>query len=88
MNQVLGSYLMVSTRMKDLRTSKEMKLRACSVLAKIGLNEGGRETDLILTNLYPSWFFFITTRRKTHKNNSLNLESRVSFFHLGLGFLP
>ena len=45
MNQVLGSSLTVPTRRQDSKTSKETELRASSVLAKVGLNEGGKELD-------------------------------------------
>ena len=70
---------MVSTRRQDPRTSKETELKASSVLVKVGLNEGGRELDLILKNPFSSWSFFSRTREK-HKNNSLDLETRVFFF--------
>ena len=48
MNHVLGSYLTVSTRRRDLRTSKETELKASSLLDKVGLNEGGRRLQISL----------------------------------------
>ena len=39
-NQVLGSPLKISTRRRDLRTSKEIELKSNSVLVKFCLNEG------------------------------------------------
>ena len=80
MNQVLSSSLMVFTQRQDPRTSEEMVLKASSMLAKVGLNEEGRELDLILTNPSYSWSLFIRTREK-HKNNSLDFETRASLFH-------
>ena len=80
MNKVLDSSLMVFMQRQDPRTSKETELKASSVLAKVGLNEEGRELDLMLTNSSSSWLFFSRTREK-HKNNSLDLETRASLFH-------
>ena len=70
MNQFPGLSLTVSTRRLDLRTSKETELRANSVLTKVGLNEGGRELDLMLTNLSSSLLVFPRTREL--KNHSLD----------------
>ena len=58
MKHILGFSLMVSTRGRDPRTSNEMELKTSLVLAKVGLNEGGRRLDLMLLNLSSSWLLF------------------------------
>ena len=80
MNQVLGSSIKVSTQRQYSRTSKETELRENIVLHKVSLNEGGKRLDLILSNHSSSWLFFSRTRERSHKSNSLDLETRVSFF--------
>ena len=61
---------MISTGRRNSRTSKEMKLRANSVLDKVSLNEGGRELDLMLMNISSSLLLFSIIREP--KNHSLD----------------
>ena len=82
MNQVPGLSLTVFTQRQDPKTSKEMELRASLVLAKVGLNEGGRESNLTLTNLSSSCLFFSRTRENSLEH-LLVWRLEFHFFHLG-----
>ena len=57
------------------------------MLAKVRLNEGGRESDLILTNLSSYWLFFSRTIEKLTRT-SLGLETMVSFLSLRVKVSP